>query len=231
MDNDVDGFEWINNISAQESILTFIRKGTKKEDTLIVVCNFEDIDQTKYKIGVPFVGKYKEIFSTDDVKFGGNGNNNPRLKQSKTDECDGREESIRINVPALSVNIFSFTEVKVVKKVVDNKTAKENAKKEETVKNAEPVKAIATKKTETKAIATKKAETKAIATKKAETKAIATKKAETKAIATKKTETKAIATKKTETKAIEEKKAKPAKKTAAKKTTTKKATAKKDTKK
>ena len=231
LDNDVDGFEWINNISAQESILTFIRKGTKKEDTLIVVCNFEDIDQTKYKIGVPFVGKYKEIFSTDDVKFGGNGNNNPRLKQSKTDECDGREESIRINVPALSVNIFSFTEVKVVKKVVDNKTAKENAKKEETVKNAEPVKAIATKKTETKAIATKKAETKAIATKKAETKAIATKKAETKAIATKKTETKAIATKKTETKAIEEKKAKPAKKTAAKKTTTKKATAKKDTKK
>ena len=108
LDNDVDGFEWINNISANETILIFLRKDTEGNN-ILVVCNFAGVDRTDYKIGVPFSGKYKEIFSTDDIDFGGKGNNNPRVKRSKEDECDGRRYSIRINVPALSVSVFSCT--------------------------------------------------------------------------------------------------------------------------
>lgn len=105
-DNDVEGFEWINNISTNETILVFLRK-SKDGTNLLVVCNFANVDRTNYKIGVPFSGKYKEIFSTDAVVFGGKGNNNPRVKNSKKDECDGRVDSIRIKVPALSVSVFS----------------------------------------------------------------------------------------------------------------------------
>lgn len=250
LDNDIDGFEWINNISANECILTFVRKGTDKEDMLLVVCNFDNVDREDYKIGVPQRGKYKEIFNSDSTAFGGKGFVNSRLKQSKTDECDGREESVRVNVAALSVAIFKFSNVD--KKLVDNKTAKENTKK--TVKKAEPKKAeeknaepkkgevkkeeakktepkkIATKKTEPEKIATKKAEPKKIATKKTEPEKIATKKAEPKKITTKKnepekietkkTEIKKIATKREEAKKIETKKEEP-KKIADKKTETK----------
>ncbi len=108
LDNDVDGFEWINNISANETITVFLRKDKAGND-LLVVCNFADIDRKDYKIGVPYSGKYKEIFSTDDISFGGRGHNNPRVKRSKADECDGRENSVRIDVPALSVSVFSCT--------------------------------------------------------------------------------------------------------------------------
>lgn len=108
LDNNVDGFEWINNISANETILVFLRKD-REGNNILVVCNFADIDRTDYKIGVPFPGKYKEIFSSDDLAFGGRGNGNPRVKRSKADECDGREYSVRINVPALSVSVFSCT--------------------------------------------------------------------------------------------------------------------------
>ena len=108
LDNTVEGFEWINNISANETILVFMRKD-REGNSIIVVCNFADIDRSDYKIGVPFSGKYKEIFSSDDTAFGGKGHNNPRVKRSKDDECDGRRYSIRINVPALSVSVFSCT--------------------------------------------------------------------------------------------------------------------------
>ena len=108
LDNDSEGFEWINNISANETILVFLRKDTEGNN-LLVVCNFADIDRKDYKIGVPFSGKYKEIFSSDDVRFGGKGHNNPRVKRSRADECDNRPYSIRIDVPALSVSVFSCT--------------------------------------------------------------------------------------------------------------------------
>jgi len=108
LDNNVDGFEWINNISANETIIVFLRKDTEG-NCVLVVCNFADVDRSDYKIGVPFSGKYKEIFSTDEERFGGRGHCNPRVKRSKADECDGRENSIRINVPALSVTVFSCT--------------------------------------------------------------------------------------------------------------------------
>ena len=108
LDNDVDGFEWINNISANETIIVFLRKDREGND-LLVVCNFADIDRKDYKIGVPYSGKYKEIFSTDDARFGGRGHNNLRVKRSKVDECDGRVNSLRIDVPALSVSVFTCT--------------------------------------------------------------------------------------------------------------------------
>lgn len=126
IDNSEEGFEWINNISANENIVVYARKGIKPEDMLVVVCNFDDVDREDYKIGVPKAGKYKEIFNTDNVKFGGNGFVNPRLKQSKTDECDGRAESIRIKVPALGVSILKYS--KADKKLINNKTAKADKK-------------------------------------------------------------------------------------------------------
>lgn len=110
LDNDTDGFEWINSISANENMLVFLRKGKKREDTLLVVLNFSALRYDDHKIGVPFAGKYKEIFNSDAQRFGGTGAVNPRVKNSKHDECDMREESIRITVAPLSVQIFSCAE-------------------------------------------------------------------------------------------------------------------------
>lgn len=165
-DNNPDGFEWINNISARESILTFLRKGKDENDILLVVCNFDAVDREEYKIGVPKKGKYKEIFSSNNKNYGGNGFVNSRLKQSKTDECDGREESIRVNVPALSISIFKFS--KADEKLTDNKAAKANvsakktaaAKKTRTKKTTETKAAEAKKTTTAKKVAESKKNTK-----------------------------------------------------------------------
>ena len=105
-DNEIEGFEWINNISANECIIVFLRKC--ESETLLTVCNFANISRDQYKIGVPFPGKYKEIFNSDDVKYGGTGYVNPRVKVSKVDECDTRPDSLRIKVAPLSVSVFRY---------------------------------------------------------------------------------------------------------------------------
>ncbi len=103
-----EGFEWINNISARENIIVFTRKGSKKDDDLVVVVNFENVPRKQYKIGVPKPGKYTEIFNSDDEKYDGFGFINKTPINSSKDECDGRNDSIRIKVAPLSVAVFRY---------------------------------------------------------------------------------------------------------------------------
>lgn len=138
LDYNPDGFEWINAISANENMLVFTRNTRKKEEMLLIVCNFSPLVYENHKIGVPYPGKYKEIFNSDRKEFGGSGVVNARLKQSKKDECDDRENSITIKVPPMAVSIFSYT--KSAPKASTNKKAKETAEK------AAPAKKRASKK-------------------------------------------------------------------------------------
>lgn len=118
-----EGFEWINNISANETILVFLRKDDSG-NCILVVCNFADAARENYKIGVPFEGMYKEILNTDSTKFGGRGLVNGRIKASKKSECDGRPDSITIKVAPLSVSFFSCIPIDDYSKSVKKKNGK-----------------------------------------------------------------------------------------------------------
>lgn len=106
-DYEIEGFEWVNSISANENMLVFLRHGATED--LLVVCNFSALEYEDHKIGVPYAGKYKEIFNSDREIFGGSGHVNGRVKLSKKDECDAREDSIRIMVPPMGIAVFSCT--------------------------------------------------------------------------------------------------------------------------
>ncbi len=106
MDYNPEGFAWIDNISANDSIVSFERKTANKEDTLVVVCNFTPVAHEAYKVGVPYRGKYKEIFSSDEERFGGEGMNNKTLKQAKKESCDNRDYCLQMTVPPLSFTVF-----------------------------------------------------------------------------------------------------------------------------
>ena len=83
---------------------------------------------------MPFAGKYKEIFNSDVVEFGGEGVVNSRVKTAKAEECDEREYSIKVKLPALGVSIYSCTPGKAParKKVTAAKTAKDKTAKDKT---------------------------------------------------------------------------------------------------
>lgn len=106
LDGNPEGFEWINCNSANTSLLSYIRRGKKVTDTLVIICNFTPIEHKAYKLGVPSGGKWQEIFSSDSSKYGGEGRNNKVAKQAKKEECDGQEHYISVNVPSLSIAVF-----------------------------------------------------------------------------------------------------------------------------
>ena len=157
-DHEPEGFEWINNISANENMLVFLRKAKKARETLLTVCNFSPLVYEKHKIGVPFEGRYKEIFNSDSEMFGGSDVRNKRAKLSRKSECDGRENSIEITVPPMGIAVFSCTPEKIPvkkKKAASAETlsktakaAKTEAKPEKSEPAAAEAKASGAEKTE-----------------------------------------------------------------------------------
>lgn len=106
LDSSPEGFEWINCNSANTSLLSYMRKGNNENDTLVIICNFTPIEHKAYKLATPSGGKWQEIFSSDNGKYGGEGRNNKTAKQAKKAECDGQEHYISVTVPPLSISVF-----------------------------------------------------------------------------------------------------------------------------
>ena len=142
MDYDPDGFEWINCSYQNESMIIFLRRSRKNEETLLFICNFDNIEHEKFRVGVPFHGKYKEIFNTDARDFGGEGRINGRVKTSKKLEWDEKDDSIEVYIPPMSVSIYTCTQVEdTVKPDPKKPPVKKAAEKKPGVKKAADKKA------------------------------------------------------------------------------------------
>ncbi len=225
-DFDSNGFEWMSCMDADRSIVSFVRRAKDNDDTLLFVCNFTPVAYENFTQAVPMAGKYKEIFNSDDVKYGGTGMVNSKQIVAKAEPCDGRENSIQMALAPLGTAVFRIKKdepkkAKTTKKTEKPATEKKAAKKAEkpvaekkTVKKAEkPVeveKVIAEPVAEVKA-EVKPEEPKKLETKKVEPKLVETKKTEAKKLETKKEEPKKVETKKTEAKKLETKKVEPKK--------------------
>lgn len=108
LDGDADGFEWIQLMEAEKNTLAYLRKDSRKKDVLLVLCNFSGQQQTDYKVGVPYYGKYKEIFNSDGAAFGGSGVVNPRVKTSQKTVWDERSYRLTVKLPALGISVFAY---------------------------------------------------------------------------------------------------------------------------
>lgn len=147
LDDNPDGFEWISNLDWERNLLVFLRKTQKQEETLLVVANFSNVEYDNFMVGVPYPGKYKEIFNSDETAFGGKGITNPRVKLSRAVEQDERKDSIKIKVPPLAVSVFRFTEK--IEHIVPGKedSSAKTVKPAKTVKTAKAEKTVKAVKT------------------------------------------------------------------------------------
>ncbi|MFH6996285.1 1,4-alpha-glucan branching protein GlgB [Flavobacterium sp. FlaQc-57] len=103
-----DGFEWINYSDHQNAVLSYIRKGNNSDENVIVVCNFTQVVRENYRIGIPKKGKLEEIFNSDASIYGGSGIGNSKTLKIESIPYDGREFSIELILPPLSVTVYSF---------------------------------------------------------------------------------------------------------------------------
>ena len=102
-DCDPKGFEWISDRDYQSNVLVWLRKGEEKESPVIVVCHFADTLREGYRIGLPEAGAYREIFNSQDPEFAGWGGSDSERLLSEAVPCHGREDSLLLTLPPLSV--------------------------------------------------------------------------------------------------------------------------------
>ncbi|MFJ7824861.1 1,4-alpha-glucan branching protein GlgB [Psychrobacillus sp. NPDC096623] len=106
LDHEQAGFQWIDADNAKQSVITFMRKGKRKGDYCIVVCNFSSDVYHNYQIGVPSIGKYYEAFNSDATAFGGSGQLNSAPILASKIPHNNLPCSMEITVPPLGVAIF-----------------------------------------------------------------------------------------------------------------------------
>lgn len=107
-DYDPTGFEWMSCMDADHSTVSFIRRGNTTKNQLLFVCNFTPVQRDKFLVGVPCKGKYQMILSSDETRFGGTGVKNTKTVTAQEVMHDGREYSIQMNLPPLSVTVYRF---------------------------------------------------------------------------------------------------------------------------
>ncbi len=159
MDTRPEGFEWINCITYEKCMVSFLRKTDKIKDTLVVVANFANQEQ-EFTIGVPYEGKYKEVLNTDAKCYGGLGRTNGQAIFVDEQEIDGKPYSFKMTSAPLSISIFSYVpytakEKQMIAKKKERLAAE--AKAEEARKEAEEAKAQALKAMEEAEEATRQA--------------------------------------------------------------------------
>ncbi|MGB0413259.1 MAG: 1,4-alpha-glucan branching protein GlgB [Coraliomargarita sp.] len=107
-DADHEAFEWINCTDGDNGTLSFIRKGSEKTDTLVVVGSFTPVVREGYRVGVPYPGFWEEIFNSDAKDYGGLGYGNGGGVMAEAIEWDGRPYSIKLEVPPHSMSAFRW---------------------------------------------------------------------------------------------------------------------------
>ena len=126
-DDSWNGFSWISNDDYKQSIISF-RRVDDNGDELIAVCNFVPVERHDYRIGVPQKGRYKLVFNTDAVEFGGSGMTETSFKTDKV-PMHGYDNSISMTLAPLSVIYIRFSPVKKREPKADSSTVKTAAKK------------------------------------------------------------------------------------------------------
>ncbi|MEO6836612.1 MAG: 1,4-alpha-glucan branching protein GlgB [Candidatus Tumulicola sp.] len=106
LDSQPEGFEWIDFADADDSVLTFLRKGRGSELVLAVV-NATPVVRYGYRIGVPQAGTYRETINTDSHHYGGSNVGNAGAVESEDVPAHGRLHSVVLTLPPLAALVFT----------------------------------------------------------------------------------------------------------------------------
>ncbi len=108
LDCEPEGFAWIDAANANESVLSYVRRGRDPNEMAVVVCNFTPLPRHDYRIGVPRPGRWLERINTDGGVYGGSGVGNAGAVDAEPHPMHGHGQSLRLQLPPLGVLILTL---------------------------------------------------------------------------------------------------------------------------
>ncbi|HAE99866.1 MAG TPA: 1,4-alpha-glucan branching enzyme, partial [Methylophilaceae bacterium] len=108
LDFDAKGFAWIDCHDADQSIISFIRRGLD-HSFVIIALNFTPVPRYSYRIGVPQAGTYRELFNSDAACYGGSNLSNGIAIVSEDIAWMNQPYSLALTLPPLAGIVLTLT--------------------------------------------------------------------------------------------------------------------------
>ena len=106
LDCDAAGFSWIDVGNAEQSILSFLRRGRNQDEAVVCVCNFTPVPRHNYRLHVPAGGFWEEILNSDAALYGGSGQGNLGGVEASTVTASGQGFTLTLTLPPLATVAF-----------------------------------------------------------------------------------------------------------------------------
>lgn len=101
-----DGFEWLDCMNGNDSVIAYTRKAENPDDFLVVACNFTPMVRNNYRLAVPKAGYYREIFNSDSSYYAGTNVGNYPGCNAEWQSHHGRPASMMVTLPPLATVVF-----------------------------------------------------------------------------------------------------------------------------
>jgi 1,4-alpha-glucan branching enzyme len=111
-DYEQEGFDWIDCSDSSHSVVSFIRRSHDDQNFIVAVCNFTPQPHSHYRVGVPELGFYTEIFNSDAGQYGGSNMGNLGGKWAEEWGYHNQPYSVDLCLPPLGVLMFKIDRVK-----------------------------------------------------------------------------------------------------------------------
>jgi len=106
-DTTYEGFRWIDGGNYKQCVLAFCRLDKTGKKPLVIVLNLTPEVRRDFSVGVPLPGKWREIFNTDALEFGGTGIVNNGVLETHEEFWHGQNQLVNINLPWLGAVILA----------------------------------------------------------------------------------------------------------------------------
>ena len=103
-DHDPAGFQWIDCLDRENSVLTYARHDGDQH--LIVVLNLTPVTHSTYRIGAPAAGRYRLLLNTDDARFDGTGFAVEEEMATEPERMHNHPQSLSLKLPPLSALVL-----------------------------------------------------------------------------------------------------------------------------
>ena len=129
VDRSWEGFKWLNVDDAGRSSIAFLRSAAAQDSYVVCVCNFTPVKYEGFVFGLPGAGTLREILSSDDEQYGGEGNRNEGLIKSREEGFLDLPASAAITLPAMSTLFFEYRPATPAEKKAGKKPARKSVRK------------------------------------------------------------------------------------------------------
>ena len=103
VDDEPDGFQWIDANDADNNVISFFRANQGRSEHLVCIANLSPIPRYNFRVGLPTKGEYTEVLNTDSESYGGSNVGNLGVVEAEPVPWHGLNHSAMVALPPLAV--------------------------------------------------------------------------------------------------------------------------------